>query len=82
MNTIEDRIRIKSILPATSGSSRVGFFVVILGSGACKDARTRSISSTARRPSRRNLYTEKSIKCRRFQFLIHLCHIYILPSHN
>lgn len=38
-------------LPATSGRTRVGFRVANFGSGACRDALTRSLSSTARRPS-------------------------------
>ena len=42
---------ILEVLPATSGRTRVGFRVANFGSGACRDALTRSLSSTARRPS-------------------------------
>ena len=46
---------ILEVLPATSGRTRVGFRVANFGSGACRDALTRSLSSTARRPSLRSL---------------------------
>ena len=48
-------IKMVIILPGTSGKTRVGLRVANFGSGACKDALTRSLSSTARRPSLRSL---------------------------
>ena len=68
------------ILPGTSGKTRVGLRVANFGSGACKDALTRSLSSTARRPSLRSLRLIDRIISFRMTFQIaHIMTIW-LPS--
>ena len=56
-NDMTHHIEQHSLIPVTSGRNRRGFLVVcfVNTSGACNEARTRSLSSTARLPSRRSL---------------------------
>ena len=51
----------KERVPDTSGSTLVGLRVANFGSGACKDALTRSLSSTALRPSLLSLKGKEEI---------------------
>lgn len=63
-----------SHLPGTSGTTRVGFFILIFGSGAWSDVRIRSMSSTALRPSRRSLKVTNEDK-RVFMTQLTICYL-------